>query len=134
MVRPDGPFICMSDDVVKVQDADGNLIIEEKELALCRCGGSRNKPFCDGSHKQNGFQAEQEFTDDRAEDISGQDGALLITVKANAMLFVKGPVTIFSRNGESVTRRNKAALCRCGSSVKKPFCDASHKECGFKDE
>ena len=26
-------------------------------VALCRCGGSRNKPFCDGTHKENGFQA-----------------------------------------------------------------------------
>ncbi|NNG14660.1 MAG: CDGSH iron-sulfur domain-containing protein [Gammaproteobacteria bacterium] len=132
MVRPDGPLICGSDSVVTVQYADGNLIAQEKELALCRCGGSANKPFCDGSHKRNGFQAGQEFTDERREDIAGQGGELVITVKPNAMLSLKGPVTIFSRSGESVTTRSKGALCRCGASEKKPFCDASHKQCGFE--
>lgn len=132
MVRPDGPLICGSDNRVTVQDAEGNTIARENELALCRCGGSANKPFCDGSHKRNGFQAGQAFTDARAEDIAGLSGELVITVKANAMLSIMGPVTIFSRNGESVTTRNKAALCRCGASGKKPFCDASHKQCGFE--
>jgi CDGSH-type Zn-finger protein len=132
MVRPDGPFICGSDSIVTVQDTDGNMLAQEQELALCRCGGSANKPFCDGSHKQNGFQAEQEFTDERGEDIAGQEGEFVITVKPNAMLFVKGPVTIFSRSGQSVTTRSKGALCRCGASGNKPFCDASHKKCGFE--
>lgn len=131
MVRPDGPYICGSDNVVTVQDDDGNLIAQEKELALCRCGGSANKPFCDGSHKKNGFLAGQEFTDERAENIAGQEGELVIKVKPNAMLTIKGPVTIFSRSGQSVTTRSKAALCRCGASEKKPFCDASHKQCRF---
>lgn len=132
MVRPDGPLICGSDNAVMVQDAEGNIIAQENELALCRCGGSANKPFCDGSHKRNGFQAGQAFTDERAEDIAGLSGELVITMKANAMLSIKGPVTIFSRNGESATTRSKAALCRCGASEKKPFCDASHKRCGFE--
>ncbi len=121
MVRPDGPYICGSDILVVVQDAEGNLIAKEKELALCRCGGSANKPFCDGSHKKNGFQAEQDFIDERSEDITGQSGELVITVKVNAMLSIKGPVTIFSRNGQSVTTRSECALCRCGGSENKPF-------------
>ena len=134
MVRPDGPLICGSDSVVLVQDADGNIIAQEKELALCRCGGSANKPFCDGSHKRNGFQAGQEFTDTRSEEIADQDDALVITVKPDAMLMVKGPVTIFSRSGKSVTTRNRGALCRCGASENKPFCDARHKQIGFTDQ
>lgn len=133
MVRPDGPLICGSEEgVVTVQDTDGNLLAQAQELALCRCGGSANKPFCDGSHKQNGFRAEQEFSDERGEDITGQSGELVINVKPNAMLFLKGPVTIFSRSGRSVTTRCKGALCRCGASENKPFCDASHKQCGFE--
>lgn len=44
------------------------------------------------------------------------------------MLIAKGPMRIFgSESGES--QRNKAALCRCGHSANKPFCDASHKTC-----
>lgn len=132
MVRPDGPFICVSEVMVTIQDAEGQLIAQEKELALCRCGRSASKPFCDGSHKRNDFQADQEFSDERSEELAEENNGLVIVAKENAMLFLKGPVTIFSRSGKSVTTRNKGALCRCGASGKKPFCDASHKKCGFK--
>jgi uncharacterized Fe-S cluster protein YjdI len=41
---------------VRVLDADGNLLYEGEKAALCRCGGSQNKPFCDGTHKTIGFE------------------------------------------------------------------------------
>jgi uncharacterized Fe-S cluster protein YjdI len=41
---------------VRVVDADGNVLYEGEKAALCRCGGSSNKPFCDGTHKTNGFR------------------------------------------------------------------------------
>ena len=132
MVRPDGPLVCLSDTAVIIQDADGNVIEQGKDIALCRCGQSGNKPFCDGSHKVTGFHGEQEFTDTRAEDIAGEQGELLITVKRGAMLSFNGPVTIFSRSGNSVTTRTRGALCRCGQSGNKPFCDISHKQSGFE--
>ena len=40
---------------IRVTDSDGNLLYEGDRAALCRCGGSSNKPFCDGTHKTNGF-------------------------------------------------------------------------------
>ena len=133
MVRPNGPLICGSEVQVIIQDADGNLIAEDKELALCRCGQSTQKPFCDGSHKANEAELEEEFTDEKSEPLPGQHGELIITVKPDAMLLIKSPVTIFSRSGQSVTTRCKGALCRCGQSKHKPFCDISHKQCGFRD-
>jgi uncharacterized Fe-S cluster protein YjdI len=42
---------------VRVVDADGNVLFEGERAALCRCGGSSNKPFCDGTHKTNGFRS-----------------------------------------------------------------------------
>ncbi|MDH5649276.1 MAG: CDGSH iron-sulfur domain-containing protein [Gammaproteobacteria bacterium] len=132
MVRPAGPLICGSEKVVVVQDEQGNVIERAQELALCRCGRSKNKPFCDGSHKQSGFDGEQEFRDERAENISGHTGELVITVKPNAMLMFTGPVTLFSRSGNSTSTRLRGALCRCGGSQNKPFCDGSHKGCGFR--
>ena len=41
---------------VKVLDAEGNVLFEGENAALCRCGGSANKPFCDGTHLTNGFR------------------------------------------------------------------------------
>ena len=40
---------------VRVLDAEGNVLYEGDKAALCRCGGSANKPFCDGTHRTNGF-------------------------------------------------------------------------------
>jgi CDGSH-type Zn-finger protein len=131
MVRPDGPLICKGDVDITLQDADANIILKDKEFALCRCGLSKNKPFCDGTHKTKELKMTQVFNDERKEDITGIVGDLIITVKTNAMYSINGPVTIFSRDGLSKTTRTKAALCRCGFSEKKPFCDAKHKECGF---
>lgn len=131
MVRPDGPLICISDNDISLLNADEQVILKEKEFALCRCGFSNNKPFCDGSHKMKVDQIPQGFSDEKEEKIDGKEAGLKITVKNNAMYIVKGPVTIFSRDGKSKTTRTKAALCRCGQSENKPFCDAQHKNCGF---
>jgi CDGSH-type Zn-finger protein len=38
-------------------DGDGNVIKTETDFSLCRCGHSENKPFCDGSHRKNDFEA-----------------------------------------------------------------------------
>jgi CDGSH-type Zn-finger protein len=40
---------------VRVVDAEGNVLYEGERAALCRCGGSANKPFCDGTHEKIGF-------------------------------------------------------------------------------
>jgi CDGSH-type Zn-finger protein len=55
--RPNGPFLVSGP--VKVLDHEGkefNLAGKET-FALCRCGNSKNKPFCDGTHKTCGFMA-----------------------------------------------------------------------------
>ena len=131
MVRPDGPLICKGDKDVILLNANEQMILQDKEFALCRCGFSKNKPFCDGSHKKEAEPMAQTFTDKREQNIEAIEGELTITVKENAMYSISGPVTIFSRNGESKTTRLKVALCRCGHSDNKPFCDAKHKKCGF---
>jgi uncharacterized Fe-S cluster protein YjdI/CDGSH-type Zn-finger protein len=41
---------------ISITDGDGNLLYEGDRAALCRCGGSSNRPFCDGTHKTNGFE------------------------------------------------------------------------------
>jgi len=53
--QPNGPLYVTGR--VRVEDADGNPLREETRVALCRCGHSQNKPFCDGSHRARGFVA-----------------------------------------------------------------------------
>ena len=56
-IRDNGPYLVDGDDV-QVVDADGNAFpIERRPFALCRCGHSASKPFCDGSHNREGFSA-----------------------------------------------------------------------------
>ena len=52
-VRENGPLVV--DGEFKLVDANGNEILIVKK-ALCRCGGSTMKPFCDGTHSKIGFQ------------------------------------------------------------------------------
>jgi CDGSH-type Zn-finger protein len=55
-VRESGPYLIRGK--VTLTDAEGNTYtVEGENVALCRCGGSQTKPFCDGSHKTNGFCA-----------------------------------------------------------------------------
>jgi uncharacterized Fe-S cluster protein YjdI/CDGSH-type Zn-finger protein len=51
--RPNGPLFVRG--LVRIVDQDGRLVREDTRLALCRCGASENKPFCDGSHRRIGF-------------------------------------------------------------------------------
>ncbi len=167
----------------------------DSEVVLCRCGGSANKPFCDGTHQKNGFDGTEnprnlkknlddaEFFDgpeltlqDTPHLCSGagfchraggtwqltQDsddpeskktaieechccpsGRLIaldpqtgkpiedkvdpsIGVDSYGPLCVKGKVSIESSDGKTYPSRPRRALCRCGKSRNKPFCDGSH--------
>lgn len=51
----DGPYLVKGLEVLR--DSSGNSIATTPVVALCRCGGSANKPFCDGTHKRNGFSS-----------------------------------------------------------------------------
>lgn len=48
-VYPDGPLVVRGD--VEVRNADGTTVVSRQTVALCRCGRSAQKPYCDGSHK-----------------------------------------------------------------------------------
>jgi 3-phenylpropionate/trans-cinnamate dioxygenase ferredoxin subunit len=50
-----GPYIVSGP--IELKDGDGNVYPEKKRMALCRCGASTTKPFCDGTHSKIGFQA-----------------------------------------------------------------------------
>jgi len=50
----------------------------------------------------------------------------------SAGLFVQGEITLIGADGIEYEHRNRMALCRCGNSENKPFCDATHVSCGYK--
>ena len=56
--RPNGPYLVEGDDI-EIYDPAGNKVdtSSRPRIALCRCGASVTKPFCDGTHTKVGFQA-----------------------------------------------------------------------------
>jgi uncharacterized Fe-S cluster protein YjdI len=53
--RPNGPLYVRGN--IRIVNSRGELVREDTRMALCRCGNSENKPFCDGSHRRVGFKA-----------------------------------------------------------------------------
>ena len=112
---------------------DGTLLLRDTRVALCRCGQSRNRPFCDNSHRDVGFADRGEVFEGglKPGDAGSADPRLRITPIADGPLLLAGPVTIRSTDGRVALQGGKASLCRCGRSRNKPFCDGSHKGAGF---
>ncbi|MDD3141052.1 MAG: CDGSH iron-sulfur domain-containing protein [Lachnospiraceae bacterium] len=185
----------------------GRTFVQSEEYALCRCGKSKDTPFCDGSHTTFDFDGTETASRDsyieRAEvfegpeelnllddnrcafarfchreggnaweliensddptvreeairaacecpsgrlvvrDKSGKEMELPYTPsidiiqdperKVSAGIFVKGKIPIESADGNIYEIRNRTMLCRCGRSRNKPFCDATHVQCGYLD-
>jgi 3-phenylpropionate/trans-cinnamate dioxygenase ferredoxin subunit len=60
LVKPNGPYVVSGDlSQIEIKDINGNKydLTGKQAVALCRCGASMNKPFCDGTHSRIGFQA-----------------------------------------------------------------------------
>jgi CDGSH-type Zn-finger protein/uncharacterized Fe-S cluster protein YjdI len=115
----------------------GELILDGKpagfRATLCRCGASKNKPFCDGSHHDVGFNASGEpATTDQTEMLKERGGPLMIDPQPDGPLRVRGNLELTAGTGRMVARIQAANLCRCGASANKPFCDGSHVRVGFR--
>lgn len=185
---------------------NGRSFEVKDKVSLCRCGHSRNKPYCDGSHARAGvdltetasfapmlsgaqeidgpgysltdnehYCAYARFCDNGERiwnevQIEGREhtelavymahqcpaGRLLIwdqrsgepvetplrpslsllqdpEMNVSGPLVARGGIRVQSANGQTYEVRNRQALCRCGASSNKPFCDGSHASIGFKD-
>ena len=197
----DGPYKVQA--VENFSNSKGDILEARPVMFLCRCGGSANKPFCDGTHKGNGFSSDK-LTDgsaDRRDDYVGKDltihdnrgicshaafcsdklaavfklgtepwidpdgadgqaimetirkcpsGALgyvfegaayqepqgepRITVSKDGPYFVRGDVALDDVAWSAGADKRRYALCRCGASATKPFCDGSHGRVEFQDD
>ncbi len=59
-MRPNGPFVV--EGPFTLTDSEGNqfeIAKDKPAIALCRCGVSQNRPFCDGAHKGCGFDSDE---------------------------------------------------------------------------
>ena len=110
------------------------LMLDETRAALCRCGQSQDKPFCDGSHVEAGFIDDGTVAENRlASGERGEADVLEISPAPNGPLLIRGPVEIRGSEG-AIVEGAAGALCRCGGSSTKPFCDGAHKTIGFQTD
>ncbi len=199
--RENGPYLVKK--LQSLTNSKGTDILPEKEvIALCRCGQSGNKPFCDGTHNKIAFSSAVEnptigkWRDYVGSEITIHDNRTLcahagrctdglasvwrmgkepwidpdgasaeaiiavieqcpsgalsysidgqrvnptartdsINVSKNGPYEVNGNIALEDPSPEIGAPAGRYALCRCGGSKNKPFCDGSHWEIGFEDE
>lgn len=132
LVRPNGPYFLRGD--LHIATPDGEETMRDVRMALCRCGASKNKPFCDNSHLTIGFRDNGLREATKIEELPSDPVQLTITPTTNGSLKIEGPVRVFAANGDVVFQGSKTFLCRCGHSSNKPFCDGTHKRISFSDQ
>jgi len=93
-----------------------NATSEKIETAVKNCPS--------GALKKLGDQSETETV---------QNQNTQIDIMSNGPLLVKGNFKITDHNGNVLETKDKAALCRCGASQNKPFCDGTHNKIDFKN-
>ena len=98
-------------------------------MALCRCGQSQKKPYCDNSHREAGFADPGRVAPNDVE-LAATAGELVIKLRQNGSLKVDGPFALIGADG-AIYQGTETALCRCGDCANKPFCDVSHRRIGF---
>ena len=103
-----------------------------QRATLCRCGASKCKPFCDGSHNDVGFTATGEPPSQGLVTLEQRGGPLIIRPEVDGPLTVEGNLEICAGTGRTILRSTRTRLCRCGGSGKKPLCDGTHRKIGFQ--
>ena len=125
-VREAGPYAFRGD--LRIRG-----VPEGHRATLCRCGASKHKPFCDGSHHDVSFDATGEpKTGTQTDMLAVRNGPLAIEPQINGPLEITGNLEITSGTGRMVARVTQVRLCRCGASGNKPYCDGSHARVGFQ--
>jgi CDGSH-type Zn-finger protein/uncharacterized Fe-S cluster protein YjdI len=123
-VRENGPYAFRAP-----LSLDGSFI--GYRATLCRCGASKNKPFCDGSHNRIGFAATGEPPTGTFSMLTVRDGPLEISPQKNGPLAIFGNLEVLSGTGRTIMKTTNTRFCRCGHSQNKPYCDGTHARVGF---
>ncbi len=130
--RRNGPLFVRGD--LEIAAADGTVMLRDVRVALCRCGRSENKPFCDNRHLAAEFRDAGDVFEGgvKPAEAPAPDGRLRIVVSADGPYLLSGPLTVTSADGRVTLAGGTASLCRCGGSRNKPFCDGSHTRVEFR--
>jgi len=126
-IRENGPLAFHADLHIAGQ---GNTY----RATLCRCGASKNKPWCDGSHADAGFAATGEPPVRESAALEQRDGTVAVKPAKNGPLVLEGNLELVTGTGRTILRTRSTALCRCGGSSNKPYCDGTHAKIGFAAE
>lgn len=115
---------------ITLVNEDGSITYAN-HVNLCRCGASRDKPLCDGKHLDAEF-----LNSGRIQEVSDtlhSERPCKITISAikNGPLTFRGRLRLHNNLGQECVKQ-RGALCRCGQSANKPFCDGSHEKVGFR--
>ena len=128
-VAPDGPLYFHGD--IHIKDATGETVLEDTRVALCRCGASEHKPFCDGSHSEADFKDSGAMAPNKLKTKESSESLTVILAK-DGPLRLDGAVELKTVGNLTSYKGSGGALCRCGASNHKPFCDGSHRDINFK--
>jgi CDGSH-type Zn-finger protein/uncharacterized Fe-S cluster protein YjdI len=129
-VRENGP-LAFHVDLALAGAAESSC---KTRATLCRCGQSKAKPYCDGSHVAAGFIASGEPATIPSEPLTKRAGTLSVTPLLDGPLEVIGNLELLAGTGRTINRVADATtikLCRCGGSANKPYCDGTHRTNGF---
>ena len=130
-VAANGPVFARGE--IEVMDGERRLVARENRAAFCRCGASANKPWCDGSHKEAGFEAPADLGEGRLKPAPDDPtGPLVVRLRPDGPLVLDGPFRLRAKGSDTAVEAGGCALCRCGASANKPFCDGTHNSIGFK--
>jgi CDGSH-type Zn-finger protein len=122
LVTSGGP-LKMTGNITLINE-DGS-VTHANSLSLCRCGASKNRPFCDDQHLEIEF-----FDSGAVTQLSDwvpitRPQTITVTCVKNGPLKFRGYLRIFNKKGQECITMS-GSLCRCGKSSKKPFCDNRH--------
>ena len=127
-VEPNGPVYLRGD--LEIVTRQGEVLLKDTRIALCRCGNSEHKPLCDGQHARTGFEDGGALGSSDGAPVRAAGGGVRVTAVPDGPLLFKGPLSMVGSDSREVCLE-KGALCRCGGSENKPFCDGSHVRVGF---
>ena len=123
-----GPLMLKGE--LEIDDTPADAPGLKYRTALCRCGMSKNKPYCDNSHAKSDFM-DYGAVGDTGTALEQTGGPLKVTVMENGPVRLSGNMRIIAGSGRSAWQGTSTALCRCGLSKNKPFCDGAHRKAGW---